>query len=150
VKELDWLAAYRINPFEVAIFNAAMYVIFHILGFSIESNVTIFIINNLFDPFVHSNLKVKLGPLSWIILTPQVHHWHHSTERQAWSKNFAGRFPILDIIFGTFYMPKDRMSTTFGIDDPVPISYIKQTAYPFMPKAKTPTAIVAVESQASD
>ena len=29
--------------------------------------------------------------------------------------NFAPTFPIFDVMFGTFYMPKDRLPLQFGI-----------------------------------
>lgn len=49
--------------------------------------------------------------------TPVFHRWHHSRDRGAWDKNFAGLLPLWDILFGTYYMPKDRWPENFGIRD---------------------------------
>jgi sterol desaturase/sphingolipid hydroxylase (fatty acid hydroxylase superfamily) len=40
---------------------------------------------------------------------------------------------VWDVLFGTFYLPKDRAATAFGIDDPVPEGFLKQLAYPLLP-----------------
>ena len=32
-------------------------------------------------------------------------------------KNFAATFPALDLIFGTFYMPKNALPDNFGVED---------------------------------
>ena len=49
-----------------------------------------------------------------LIATPAFHHWHHSAEREAVDKNFAVHTPILDILFGTYYLP-DRWPTEYGL-----------------------------------
>jgi sterol desaturase/sphingolipid hydroxylase (fatty acid hydroxylase superfamily) len=55
--------------------------------------------------FTHSNLKIRLGPLTPILTGPQLHRIHHSQEDQHQNKNFSQFFPIFDIIFGTYYKP---------------------------------------------
>jgi sterol desaturase/sphingolipid hydroxylase (fatty acid hydroxylase superfamily) len=47
--------------------------------------------------------------------------------------NFAGTFPIWDVLFGTFYMPNDELPDAYGIDDKrFPQSFGGQMVYPFM------------------
>jgi sterol desaturase/sphingolipid hydroxylase (fatty acid hydroxylase superfamily) len=43
---------------------------------------------------LHANIDIKLGPLSWLIASPEFHHWHHTNRREAYDKNFAGQLPI--------------------------------------------------------
>ena len=37
--------------------------------------------------------------------------------------NFAGTFPIWDLLFGTLYMPEHELFDTYGIDDRFPESF---------------------------
>jgi sterol desaturase/sphingolipid hydroxylase (fatty acid hydroxylase superfamily) len=53
---------------------------------------------------IHSNLRVRLGPLEWLIATPAFHHWHH-TSLAPLDRNFASTLPVLDRLFGTHHLP---------------------------------------------
>jgi sterol desaturase/sphingolipid hydroxylase (fatty acid hydroxylase superfamily) len=55
--------------------------------------------------FIHANLKLNLGRLSWLFDGPQVHRIHHSRLPEHFDRNFAAFFPIWDVIFGTYYHP---------------------------------------------
>lgn len=55
--------------------------------------------------FTHANWKLRLGWLTPIITGPQIHRIHHSRLPEHQGKNFAQFFPILDILFGTYYKP---------------------------------------------
>jgi sterol desaturase/sphingolipid hydroxylase (fatty acid hydroxylase superfamily) len=59
------------------------------------------------------------------------HRWHHSREREAWDKNFAGVLPLWDILFGTYYMPEGRFSENFGICKQMTENYLAQLWEPF-------------------
>ena len=54
---------------------------------------------------IHSNLRLNLGWLTPVIAGPQFHRIHHSKLPQHLDKNFATLFPVLDVVFGTFYWP---------------------------------------------
>ena len=56
--------------------------------------------------FIHANLKLNLGWLSWLIEGPQVHRIHHSKLLQHYDRNFAAFFPIWDVVFGTYHHPR--------------------------------------------
>lgn len=55
--------------------------------------------------FAHSNLRIGFGPLNWLLVSPQTHRIHHSIEERHWNRNFAAYFPLLDVVFGTYYHP---------------------------------------------
>ncbi len=55
--------------------------------------------------FAHSNLRIGYGPLNWVLVSPQTHRIHHSIETRHWNRNFAAYFPLLDVVFGTYYNP---------------------------------------------
>lgn len=56
--------------------------------------------------FTHANLKLSLGPLTPIFTGPQLHRVHHSILPEHQRKNYAQFFPVLDILFGTYYQPQ--------------------------------------------
>jgi sterol desaturase/sphingolipid hydroxylase (fatty acid hydroxylase superfamily) len=55
--------------------------------------------------FIHTNVRLPLGPLTPILTGPQLHRIHHSREPQHANKNFAAFVPLWDIVFGTYYRP---------------------------------------------
>jgi len=52
---------------------------------------------------IHSNIKVNLGWLRYVIVTTQFHHWHHASDAEAIDKNYAAHTPIFDLLFGTWH-----------------------------------------------
>jgi sterol desaturase/sphingolipid hydroxylase (fatty acid hydroxylase superfamily) len=63
--------------------------------------------------FYHSALRVRLSWLDPILVTPQVHRIHHSTDPQHYNRNFADALPIFDIVFGTYHRPaRDEFPAT--------------------------------------
>ena len=47
-------------------------------------------------------------------------------------KNFAVHLPLIDWVFGTYYLPGDRWPVRYGLeDDPIPEGYARQLVYPF-------------------
>ncbi len=71
----------------------------------------------LWSMFYHSAICAELPWLDKILVTPQVHRIHHSTEPAHHNRNFADLFPVLDIIFGTYEKPAKGEFAGTGIDD---------------------------------
>ena len=57
------------------------------------------------EQLAHMNAKIQLGALTLIFNNPQFHRIHHSIEPQHYDKNFCKNLPILDVIFGTAWIP---------------------------------------------
>jgi sterol desaturase/sphingolipid hydroxylase (fatty acid hydroxylase superfamily) len=71
--------------------------------------------------FSHANWRLELGRLGYLFISPQVHRIHHSVEQRHINKNFASLFPVIDMIFGTYYHPrKDEWPSTGLIDEDMP------------------------------
>lgn len=137
IEELDWLAGSRVHPVDQILMKGASLVPVFLLGFSNEA-ITIFaIISYGHAILLHSNIKLNIGPFRWLIASPQFHHWHHAKERAAYDKNFAAQISLIDILFGTMYLPGDAVPEKYGVDDPIPPTYVEQLAYPLLPKGKT-------------
>ena len=66
-----------------------------------------------YGQFSHCGGDIKSGWLNYFFNTPEVHRWHHSAEFPSDAKfrygcNFGVGVSFLDILFGTFYLPKDE------------------------------------------
>jgi len=82
--------------------------------------------------FVHANLNWTLGPFKYVLATPVFHRWHHTGLAEGGNTNFAGTFPLWDILFGTFRMPEGRLPDIYGKDEAAMPSEIGgQLAFPF-------------------
>ncbi len=131
-EELDWLAAARLHPLDQIFSRALTFVPLYVLGFTKEVFGIYIVLATLHAIFIHSNTRFKLKFLRGIITTPTYHHWHHSNHTEAFNKNFAGQLPVLDLLFGTYYLPKEKMPETYGISEPMPKGYLAQLKYPFV------------------
>lgn len=136
-EHLDWLAAFRIHPIGHALGTVLIMAPLVILGFKKELFASYVIIAGLIAVFVHANVNLKITFLNRIIATPQFHHWHHSTESDAINKNYAAQFPILDIIFGTYYLPLSTFPKQYGCSDKIFNNYFKQIIYPFIKRLRS-------------
>ena len=77
-----------------------------------------------------ANLDWDWRPLRAVLASPRFHRWHHTDEASARDKNFAGLLPLWDILFGTYYMPRDKVPTRFGTTSPV-AGLVGQMIFPF-------------------
>jgi sterol desaturase/sphingolipid hydroxylase (fatty acid hydroxylase superfamily) len=131
IEELDWLAAHRVHPIDQIITKAASLIPIFALGFS-EAAIGLFaVIFHWQALLIHANVRIGIGPLQWLICSPRFHHWHHSNDQEARNKNFAGQLSILDLLFGTIYLPSRREPGNYGTDEPVPLWYPDQLLDPF-------------------
>ena len=103
-----------------------------LLGFSAPAVQVLFIFNHIYSCMVHANLNWTLGPFRFLIAGPLFHRWHHTAAERGGEKNFASTFPILDVLFGTYYLPKHSLPDRYGVADPAfPPGFGAQMLYPF-------------------
>jgi sterol desaturase/sphingolipid hydroxylase (fatty acid hydroxylase superfamily) len=130
-EDLDWISAARFHPVNIFLGSVAVDVVLLLAG--ISPNVLVFLgpFTIMHSAFVHANLNWTLGPFKYVLAGPVFHRWHHTAAARGGEKNFAGTFPVLDLMFGTFYMPKDTVPDSYGVADPMPPSFAAQMLYPF-------------------
>jgi sterol desaturase/sphingolipid hydroxylase (fatty acid hydroxylase superfamily) len=131
IEEMDWLAAARLHPVDQVFVKSVTILPLYVMGFTAQTFGIYLALVALQAIFVHANVRFRFGPLRWVFSTPEFHHWHHAAEPQAFNKNYAGQLPLLDLLFGTLYMPRNRMPERYGIAEPVPGSYLGQMSHPF-------------------
>jgi sterol desaturase/sphingolipid hydroxylase (fatty acid hydroxylase superfamily) len=131
-KELDWISAARFHPLNIFLGTALVDVGLLLAGISPNAMLIVGPFTTASSAFVHANLNWTLGPFKYVIAGPVFHRWHHTTADRGGSKNFAGTFPIWDLLFGTYYMPKNVLPDAYGVDDTsFPESIGAQMLYPF-------------------
>jgi len=130
-EDLDWLGSLRVHPVNDLCNKLAQVTPVLLMGYNPAVTLSTAPILTFYAIFLHANVNWDFGPLRSVIATPVFHRWHHSRDREAWDKNFAGLFPIWDLLFGTYYMPKGRYPENFGICEPMPGGYFGQLWEPF-------------------
>jgi sterol desaturase/sphingolipid hydroxylase (fatty acid hydroxylase superfamily) len=130
-EDLDWLGSLRVHPVNDLVNKIAQVTPVLLLGYNPTVTLSSAPVLTFYAIFLHANVNWDFGPLRGFIATPVFHRWHHSRDREAWDKNFAGLLPLWDILFGTYYMPRDRYPENFGICEPMPGGYLGQLKAPF-------------------
>ncbi len=106
VVDMDWLGNWRFHWGEIIVYRAALYIPTAILGFAPEVLFYYGILNTIIGHYAHANLRLSLGPLRYVLNTPQMHIWHHNhPDSGPINKNFAITLSIWDWLFGTAHMP---------------------------------------------
>ena len=136
--DLDWLSSVRLHPVNDALMRIVG--VFPVLAFGFAPIAVAGVVPLLtfMAILVHANLDWDWGPLRSFLVSPRFHRWHHTSEEEARDKNFAGLLPLWDILFGTYYMPRERRPTVFGTTTSVPEGFIGQLTFPFRTHAVTP------------
>jgi sterol desaturase/sphingolipid hydroxylase (fatty acid hydroxylase superfamily) len=132
IEELDWLAAARVHPVDQILTKGVSLVPVVALGFSEWAIGVYALLYQWQSVLIHANVRFRFGPLRLLFASPEFHHWHHSSDREARDRNFAGQLSFLDALFGTLHMPRGQMPTAYGLDRPIPHRYAFQLLYPFV------------------
>jgi sterol desaturase/sphingolipid hydroxylase (fatty acid hydroxylase superfamily) len=130
IEELDWLAAARVHPVDQILTKGASLIPVVALGFSEWAIGVYALLYHWQSVLIHANVRIGFGPLRLLFASPEFHHWHHSNDREARDRNFAGQLSFLDALFGTLHMPRGQMPATYGLDRPMPQRYALQLLYP--------------------
>jgi sterol desaturase/sphingolipid hydroxylase (fatty acid hydroxylase superfamily) len=134
-EHLDWLAAHREHPVDGLLTQLAVNAPALILGFSLGQVAWLIALRGMWAIFVHSNVRLPLGPLRILLGAPELHHWHHLRAERA--QNFANLAPWTDLLFGTYHNPSGPETWPLGTDHPLPRSYLGMLARPLWPAAST-------------
>lgn len=127
-EHLDWVAAHREHPLDGIYTQLALNLPAFILGFPLQTLVGLIAFRGLWAIYIHSNVRIPLGPLRLLIGSPELHHWHHSRER--YNCNYANLSPLMDVIFGTHECPPCEPES-LGIPEPMPKTYLGHMWHPF-------------------
>lgn len=132
VEHLDWLAAHREHPLDGLSTQLFQNLPAMLLGAPFEALAGLAVLRGAWGVFIHSNVRIPLGPLRLLLGAPELHHWHHA-RGEVNEHNFANLAPWIDVLFGTYHRPVGAERYAIGLSEPWPRSYLAQLAWPFVP-----------------
>jgi sterol desaturase/sphingolipid hydroxylase (fatty acid hydroxylase superfamily) len=135
VKTMDWLAGSRQHMLELIFTRVCVLAPLYVLGFS-EGVMNAYIIVVGFQAvFNHANVHLPWGPLKYVLVTPDFHHWHHASDDEAIDRNYAAHYAFLDYLFGTAVKSKKKFPEQYGVvGDYMPDGFVRQQLFPFRGK----------------
>jgi sterol desaturase/sphingolipid hydroxylase (fatty acid hydroxylase superfamily) len=131
--QVTWSTTGRVHPLNEMANYLSTVVPWALIGFPVNVVLPIAPAIIFFALFAHAEWSdTAFGPFSKIFVSPRLHRWHHTHSNEGGNKNFANVFAFWDRLFGTYYLPADRMPEVYGLDvDDVPQGYLAQLVYPF-------------------
>lgn len=106
IAEMDWMGDWRFHWGEIIAYNALLYLPTLYLGVPADVALWVGIVDTLVGHFAHANLRWRIGWLTYVINSPQMHLWHHNhPDCGPINRNFGLTLSLWDWIFGTAYLP---------------------------------------------
>jgi sterol desaturase/sphingolipid hydroxylase (fatty acid hydroxylase superfamily) len=110
--------------------------------------------------FYHGNIRTNLGPLRYVLVTPQSHRLHHSIATEHRDVNFGAFLSIWDRLFGTQHSDDVSFPPTGLRDEAFPhdesgrpwhliLNPARQFIHPFVEIARSSGRLRAVARTAS-
>jgi sterol desaturase/sphingolipid hydroxylase (fatty acid hydroxylase superfamily) len=127
-EQLDWLAAHREHPVDGILTQLATNLPPILLGVPPGLLAGVAAFRGMWAIFVHSNVRLPLGPLKLLLGAPELHHWHHARGRGG--ANFANVAPWVDLLFGTHEEPP-RHDFELGLARPGARGWLASLIAPF-------------------
>jgi sterol desaturase/sphingolipid hydroxylase (fatty acid hydroxylase superfamily) len=116
--QLNYFSTRRLHPLDLFANSLIRFLPWTLLGLNVAIPGyliwTTFL--RLFEMFVHSNIRTNLGPLRFVIVTPQTHRIHHSLRPEHVDRNFGNFLSIWDFMFHTQSMDFD-VYPALGVSD---------------------------------
>lgn len=140
--DLDVTSGVRFHPVEIVISTMVKAVAVLVLGVAPLAVVIFEIILNATALFNHSNVHMPLGldrVLRYLIVTPDMHRIHHSTDVRETNSNYGFNVPWWDRLFGT-YCPEPslgQLGMKIGLEHlgpPVCLNLFMMLRFPFVAK----------------
>ena len=131
--DMTWLTLSRFHPIN-RVTTAAIDVTFlALLGFPTWALVANNLVRHYYGEFIHADLPWMYGRFRKVIVSPVMHRWHHARDVKGAGSNFASVFSIIDLAFGTYYVP-GICNVPLGVtDDQYPgRGLIRHLVHPFV------------------
>ena len=131
---LYWMNAARFHPIDLFMDGVLGTLTLVALGCQIEVLGLFLLVSGVHGFFQHANLPLRCGPLNYFFSMAELHRWHHSKVMEEANHNYGQNVIVWDLVFGTFFLPKDRKPPEdIGIPDlpAFPTTFWHQLASPF-------------------
>lgn len=108
VKRVYWLNSGMLHPVD-AFLNFFVY-FFPLFAIGVDHEVFLMFLTLTMTTGVmeHANVNFKAGIFNYVFNTGELHRWHHSKTIEISKKNCGKILSVWDLVFGTFYYPKQH------------------------------------------
>jgi sterol desaturase/sphingolipid hydroxylase (fatty acid hydroxylase superfamily) len=134
VEQLYWLNTARFHPIEKAlqmVLDSLPFLLMQVDARVLSLYYIAYATNGFFQ---HCNIRLRYGVLNYIVGSAETHRWHHSRVPRESNANYGNTVIIWDLIFGTWYLPREREITELGLQDAAyPKSFLRLMRAPFRP-----------------
>lgn len=127
-ERLDTFGAFWLSPLDMAGFTfAGSFAFVVVAGLEAQAAVIVLLATLFLAIFQHANIRTPRW-LGYLIQRPESHSFHHGRGRHR--DNYSD-FPVIDIVFGSFYNPQGFSETGFydGASSRVPEMLLWQDVY---------------------
>jgi len=136
VENMDWLAGSRGHFFQIFSERALVMIPLYLLGPD-KAALDIYVAFAALQAIlIHCNVNFSFGFFKYIFVTPQFHHWHHSSEKPAIDTNYSAHLVVFDWLFKTYHMPEKFWPAEYGTTKKLPGTYLGQLLYPIKANMK--------------
>lgn len=129
----------RFHPLEKTLHFTLDTIPFLLLGVGPEVIAGYFLAYSVNGFFQHSNVRLRYGFLNYLVGSAETHRWHHARDPRTANCNFGNTTIIWDLLFGTWYLPRDGRALDIGITDRnYPKGFLDQMMTPFRRSDRVP------------
>jgi sterol desaturase/sphingolipid hydroxylase (fatty acid hydroxylase superfamily) len=117
-RDFDVSTAGRFHPLETLATAGAQLVAIRILAPSPECVLAAVLMSLLENVFVHANCSLPASAerlVRGLVVTPDLHRLHHSSDRADFDRNFGQLFSFWDRLFGTWKQPEAHGTSGTGV-----------------------------------
>lgn len=118
--ELDASSGVRFHTVEIALSFVARLAVVPLLGMTVPQLLVYEAVALPVILFHHGNLRVPATVdrgLRWLIVTPWMHHVHHSRLQPETDSNYSSLLSVWDRLFGSFRLRDKPEEIALGLDD---------------------------------
>jgi sterol desaturase/sphingolipid hydroxylase (fatty acid hydroxylase superfamily) len=132
VEQLYWLNTARFHPIEKTLQMCLDSLPFLLMGVHEQVLALYYIAYAANGFFQHCNIDLRYGVLNYIVGSAETHRWHHSRVPRESNANYGNTVIIWDLVFGTWFLPRDREIQDLGLQDrDYPKSFLGLMRAPF-------------------
>ncbi len=139
ITSMDFWGSLRFHFGEIIVYKSLQYVPLALVGIDGSALFWIAVVSTAVGHFNHANLRVRMGPLGYLLNGPEMHVWHHAHPSvMPHAVNFAINLSIWDWCFGTAYLPtSEGPPSRLGFEDveTFPRDPVRQELWPLSRRA---------------
>ncbi|WP_432787584.1 sterol desaturase family protein [Novosphingobium rhizosphaerae] len=113
--EMTLLSSLRLGWTNLLSAGWVCYVPLVFVGFDPRLVVLLLALDLRYQFFLHTEAKLSLGPLEWLLNTPSHHRAHHGCNDAYLDCNYGGVVIVFDRLFGTFRAERAEEPVVFGL-----------------------------------